>query len=61
MSSALAQELCTLSVRRGDSSEGSFQEFTVEPLAGELVFDAVLRIQATVVSDLAVKVGTHVR
>jgi succinate dehydrogenase / fumarate reductase iron-sulfur subunit len=42
-------------VWRGDSDSGALQDFTVEVNEGEVVLDIIHRLQATQVSDLAVR------
>ncbi len=42
-------------VWRGDAAEGSLQDFTVGVNEGEVVLDVIHRLQATQVSDLAVR------
>jgi len=44
-----------LQVWRGDSTHGAFVEFTVAVEEGEVVLDAILRLQAEQVPDLAVR------
>ncbi len=43
----------TMNIWRGDSSGGSFQEYNLERVEGEVVLDVVHRIQATLAPDLA--------
>ena len=45
----------TLRVWRGDAAGGDFQEFVVPVEEGEVVLDAIHRIQATQAGDLAVR------
>ena len=42
-------------VWRGDESAGELRDFTVEVNEGEVVLDVIHRLQATQVSDLAVR------
>jgi len=44
-----------LKIFRGDASEGAEKEYRVEATPGMVVLDAVLRVQATQASDLAVR------
>ena len=40
---------------RGDSKSGDFQEVSVDANEGEVVLDVIHRVQATQMSDLAVR------
>lgn len=44
-----------LRIWRGDSQNGGLQDVEVEALEGEVVLDVILRVQATQMSDLAVR------
>ncbi len=44
-----------LRIWRGDSQNGGLQDVEVESLEGEVVLDVILRVQATQMSDLAVR------
>ena len=45
----------SMRVWRGDDDEGALQDFTVEVEDGEVVLDAIHRLQATQANDLAVR------
>src|SRR5512138_2264113 len=47
--------LAKFRVWRGDSGEGSLQDFEVEVNEGEVVLDVIHRLQATQTPDLAVR------
>jgi len=45
----------TFQILRGDASKGKFEDYTIEVSEGMVVLDAVLRIQAKLANDLAVR------
>ena len=45
----------TFKILRGDASNGTFEDYTIEVSEGMVVLDAVLRIQAKQANDLAVR------